>query len=166
MMKFILAFAFLFSFQAHAAQTVLQGTHDDMDYLIAMSDEWEDVNGSWGDDRKYNLAWDSWDLVMKGKTLGAGVDFYYDSVYKAIFMESDCGYSNIYLDIANNRASGTYCDNLKWSQDYASKADMTEQLSQLFLKEMLRFFPEPTKLPVLNFFMPKLVKALNSENVN
>lgn len=164
-MKSLLTFAILFSLHVQAAQTTLTGNHDEMDYLIVFSDEWEDVGGSWGDVLKYKLAFDSYDLKLRGKTAGTPVDFYYDSLNKQVLMESDCGFTNLNFDFKNYNAAGTFCD-ASWNQSFASKSELIEIVSELFLKDLVRFFPAPTKKPVHDFFKPKFIRAFNLENAN
>lgn len=165
MFKFILSLVLLISAHAQAAQTVLRGNHNGEDYEIALNDEWEDVIGSWGDSKKYNLAWDSYELTLKGNTAGLNQKFYYDSFIKEVELDSDCGWTQLKFDFTKNQSSGWYC-NQQWSKTFASKTELIDTTSEMVLVELVKFFPDPTKEAVHQFFKPKLVHGLGSENAN
>ncbi len=135
---------------AHAELHVIRGVHFDSDYEFAMSDEYEDLHGSWGNSR-YDLVWDSYRGVLEGYTGGEEERLVIDSQMKWIELTAYCGWGDLeYSDQAPWRVWGTLC------LEKVDKVFETQEASQAWMKNelvsrMITEFPEPAKVDVQKF---------------
>jgi hypothetical protein len=150
-MKAFFTLGFLFaSTLAQAELHVIRGTHFDQDYEVAMSDEYEDVHGSWGESR-FDLTWDPYDFELKGKTAGEPQILVIDTLMQTIDFTSYCGWGDLkYSQSAPWRVWGTLClKNIDITFDSLEASH--EWLKSELLSRVVSDFPEPARAPVQKF---------------
>lgn len=135
---------------ARAELHVIRGVHFDSDYEFAMSDEYEDLHGSWGNSR-YDLVWDSYNGVLEGYTAGEEEYLEIDSVFRTIQLTAYCGWGDLqYSEKAPWRVWGTLClENI--DKVFESQAESEAWMKRELVSRMVTEFPEPTKVDVQAF---------------
>jgi hypothetical protein len=133
-----------------AEQYVVRGSHYDMDYEFAMSDEYEDVHGSWGESR-YDLVWDSYNGTLEGRTAGEPQLLAIDASFGRIELTTYCGWGDLeYSSVAPWRVHGTLCLE-PVDQSFESFDEAQDWMKTELLRRLLSEFPEPARAPVQTF---------------
>jgi hypothetical protein len=135
---------------ALAEQHVLRGSHYDMDYEFAMSDEYEDLHGSWGESR-YDLVWDSYNGTLEGRTAGEPQLLSIDVPFRRIEITSYCGWGDLeYSNEAPWRVHGTLCLEAV-DRSFESFSEAQDWMKAELLVRLLSEFPEPARAGVQTF---------------
>ena len=135
---------------ARAEQHVISGHWYADDYQFAMSDEWEDVQGTWGDSR-YTLTWDSYTKTLTGNTAGVTQKLEFDTYNQIILGETYCGWFDLsYTTGTPVTLKGEHCRD-RIEKNFSNLEDMMAWIHVNTLTNLVTEFPEPAREPVLKF---------------
>lgn len=156
MIKYSFLLCLLLAGRAMGAQKTIQGTFLDMDYQFAMSDEYQDVKGTWGE-AKYSLEWDDNSKILEGSTAIEREDFEYNVFSGIAYLTIRCGYGQLELIRgAAYKVQGIICQQ-PVAESFSTEKEALEFIIKRSVVELVTEFPEPAKQEVADFLIKTMV---------